>query len=164
VLDNEHSLHFWKRHPCTSTVWRQLTGWREQVTTWRDLGGLLCSLSDMFFNPIQLYWIGTINKYFNMGWVTFRSPCTSQYKSNYRSEHAVTGEQNWKIWAVLRLRFPRCPLPFKYLLYERKHQLVIFHGWKKARITFHKPEKDPSLPENHRPTSKLIERLIPNIP
>jgi hypothetical protein len=31
VLDNEHSLHLWKRHPCTSTVERQLTDWREQV-------------------------------------------------------------------------------------------------------------------------------------
>jgi hypothetical protein len=46
VFDNEHSLHLWKRHPCTSTVWRQLTDWREQVTTWRDLRGLLYSHSD----------------------------------------------------------------------------------------------------------------------
>jgi hypothetical protein len=36
VFDNEHSLHLWKRHPCTSTVEKQLTDWREQVTnmTW----------------------------------------------------------------------------------------------------------------------------------
>jgi hypothetical protein len=31
VFKIEHSLHLWKRHPCTSTVWRQLTDWREQV-------------------------------------------------------------------------------------------------------------------------------------
>jgi hypothetical protein len=46
MFDNEHSLHLWKRHPCTSTVWRQLTDWCEQVTTWRDLRGLLYSQSD----------------------------------------------------------------------------------------------------------------------
>jgi hypothetical protein len=68
VFDNEHSLHLWKRHPCTSTVERQLPDWREQVITWRDLRGLL------FINPIELYWIATSNKYFNMGCVTFRSP------------------------------------------------------------------------------------------
>jgi hypothetical protein len=27
----------------------------------------------VFINPIELYWIKTINKYFNMGCVTFRS-------------------------------------------------------------------------------------------
>jgi hypothetical protein len=47
VFNNEHSLHLWKRHPCISTVWRQLTDWREQVTTWRDLRGLLYSHSDI---------------------------------------------------------------------------------------------------------------------
>jgi hypothetical protein len=47
VVGNEHSLHLWKRHPCTSNVERQLTDWREQVTTWRDLHGLLYSNSDM---------------------------------------------------------------------------------------------------------------------
>jgi hypothetical protein len=47
VFDNEHSLHLWKRHPCTSTVWRQLTDWREEVATWRDLRGLLYSHSDI---------------------------------------------------------------------------------------------------------------------
>jgi hypothetical protein len=64
VFDNEHSLHLWKRHPCTSTGERQLTDWREQVTTWR---GLLCSHSGIVcINPIELYWIATINKYFNI--------------------------------------------------------------------------------------------------
>jgi hypothetical protein len=42
-----------KRHPCTSTVWRQLTDWREQVTTWRDLRGLLYSHSDTVCLLIQ---------------------------------------------------------------------------------------------------------------
>jgi hypothetical protein len=46
VFDNEHSLHLWKWHPCTSTVERQLTDWREQVT-WRDLRGLFYSHSDI---------------------------------------------------------------------------------------------------------------------
>jgi hypothetical protein len=47
VFDNEHSLHLWKRHACTSAVWRQMTDWREQVTTWRHLRGLLYSHSDI---------------------------------------------------------------------------------------------------------------------
>jgi hypothetical protein len=45
VFVNEHSLHLWKRHPCTSTVERQLTDWREQVT---DLRGFLYSHSIEF--------------------------------------------------------------------------------------------------------------------
>jgi hypothetical protein len=49
VLKSEHSLHLWKRHPCTSTVWRQLTDWRKQVTTWRDLHGLLYSHGNIVF-------------------------------------------------------------------------------------------------------------------
>jgi hypothetical protein len=53
ALDSEHSLHLWKRHPCTSTVWRQLTDWREQVTTWRDLRRLLYSHSDTVCLLIQ---------------------------------------------------------------------------------------------------------------
>jgi hypothetical protein len=53
VFDNEHSLHLWKRHPCTSTVERQLTDWREQVTTWRDLRGLLYSHNDIVCLLIQ---------------------------------------------------------------------------------------------------------------
>jgi hypothetical protein len=54
VFDNEHSLHLWKRHPCTSTVEKQLTDWREQVTTWRDLCGLFYSHSDIVCLLIQL--------------------------------------------------------------------------------------------------------------
>jgi hypothetical protein len=53
VFDNEHSLHLWKRRPCTSTVWRQLTDWREQFTTWCDLRGLLYSHSDIVCLLIQ---------------------------------------------------------------------------------------------------------------
>jgi hypothetical protein len=53
VFDNEHSLHLWERHPCISTIWRQLTDWSEQVTTWRDLRGLLCSHSDIVCLLIQ---------------------------------------------------------------------------------------------------------------
>jgi hypothetical protein len=47
VFDNDDSLHLWKRHPCTSTVWRKLTDWHEQFTTWRDLRGPLYSHSDI---------------------------------------------------------------------------------------------------------------------
>jgi hypothetical protein len=53
VFDNEHSLHLWERHPCTSTVERQLTDWREQVTTWRDLRGFLYNHSDIVCLLIQ---------------------------------------------------------------------------------------------------------------
>jgi hypothetical protein len=57
--------------------WKKLTDWREQVTTWPDLCGLLNSHSDVVcFYPVEFYWIATINNYFNMGCVTFRSPCT----------------------------------------------------------------------------------------
>jgi hypothetical protein len=53
VFDNGHSLHLWKRHTCTSTVERQLTDWCEQVTTWRDLRGLLYSHRDIMCLLIQ---------------------------------------------------------------------------------------------------------------
>jgi hypothetical protein len=54
VFDNEHSLRLCKIHTCTSTVWRQITDWCEQVTTWRDLRGLLYSHSDTVCLLIQL--------------------------------------------------------------------------------------------------------------
>jgi hypothetical protein len=58
VFDNEHSLHLWKRHLCTLTVWRQLTG---ASRLQRDLRGLLYSHRYIvFINPIELYWIATI--------------------------------------------------------------------------------------------------------
>jgi hypothetical protein len=50
----------WKRHPCTSTIWRQLIGWSEQVTTCCDLYSHTYTVS---VNPIELYWIATISKY-----------------------------------------------------------------------------------------------------
>jgi hypothetical protein len=53
VFDNEHSLHLWKRHPCTSNAWRQLLDWREQVTTWRDVGGLLYRHNNIVCSLIQ---------------------------------------------------------------------------------------------------------------
>jgi hypothetical protein len=53
VFENEHSLHLWRRHPCTSIVWKQLTDLREQVTTWRGLWGLLYSHSDIVCLLIQ---------------------------------------------------------------------------------------------------------------
>jgi hypothetical protein len=49
VFDSEHSLHLWKRRAYTSTVERQLSDWRVQVTTWRDLRGLLYSHWDIAF-------------------------------------------------------------------------------------------------------------------
>jgi hypothetical protein len=45
--------------------------WREHVTTCRGLCGLLCSHSDIVCLVIQ----SIIDKYFNMGCVTFRSSC-----------------------------------------------------------------------------------------
>jgi hypothetical protein len=45
----------------------------------------LCSHSDIvFINPVELYWIATINKYFNMDCLTFRSFCV--YRKKYISE------------------------------------------------------------------------------
>jgi hypothetical protein len=37
----------------------------------------------VFMNPIELYWIATINKYFNMVCLTFRSPCISWQTAHY---------------------------------------------------------------------------------
>jgi hypothetical protein len=53
VLDNEHSLYLWKTHPYTSTAERQRTDWQEQVTTWRDLCGILYRHSDIVCLLIQ---------------------------------------------------------------------------------------------------------------
>jgi hypothetical protein len=53
VFDNEHSLHLWKRHPCTSAVEIQLTDCHEQVTTWRNLRRLLYSCSSIVRLLIQ---------------------------------------------------------------------------------------------------------------
>jgi hypothetical protein len=47
VFESEKFLHTWKRHPYTSTVWRKVTDWRAQVTTWGDLRGLLYSHRDI---------------------------------------------------------------------------------------------------------------------
>jgi hypothetical protein len=33
----------------------------------------------VFINPVELYWIAAINKYFNMGCVTFGSSCISSH-------------------------------------------------------------------------------------
>jgi hypothetical protein len=69
--EGEWTLVALVKNTCTSTVWRQMTDWSEQVTTWR------ASDIELFVNPTVLYWIATINKYFDMGCVTFRSPCIS---------------------------------------------------------------------------------------
>jgi hypothetical protein len=47
VFDSEHPLRLWKRHPCASSVWRQLTDWHERVTTWRDLHGMVYSHGEL---------------------------------------------------------------------------------------------------------------------
>jgi hypothetical protein len=99
VFDNEHSLHLWKRHPCTSTVERQLTDWREQVTTWRDLSGLLYSHSDIVRLLIQS---NCIELYFNMGCVTFRSLCISTPPALFRVGQFRCKEVFW-------LRYRRGP-------------------------------------------------------
>jgi hypothetical protein len=78
VFDNWHSLHLWKRHPCTLTVWKQLMDWH--VTC---VGSCIVTAICVFINPIKLYWISTINKYFNIGWVTFWSSCIYEYYPKY---------------------------------------------------------------------------------
>jgi hypothetical protein len=54
VFSNEHSLHLWERHPCTSTVERQLKDWCKLLRTWCDLHGLLYSPSNIVYLLIQL--------------------------------------------------------------------------------------------------------------
>jgi hypothetical protein len=76
VFDNEHSLYLWKRHPCTSTVERQLTDWHKQVTAWRDLHGLLCSHSDTVCLLIQSNCIElqpSINILMRVAWLFYHS-------------------------------------------------------------------------------------------
>jgi hypothetical protein len=77
VFDNEHSLHLWKRHSCISTVERHLTNWHTQVTTWRDLRGLLYNHNDIVCLLIQSNCteLQPSIHIFNMGCVTFWSPC-----------------------------------------------------------------------------------------
>jgi hypothetical protein len=73
VFGTEHTLRLWKRHSCTSTVWRQLTDWPEQVRTWSDLRRLLYSGSDIMCLLIEF---NCNHKYvFNMGFVNFRPSC-----------------------------------------------------------------------------------------
>jgi hypothetical protein len=42
-----------ERRPCTSSFWRQLVEWSEQVITWRDLRGHVYSYSDIVCLLIQ---------------------------------------------------------------------------------------------------------------
>jgi hypothetical protein len=49
VFDSEHSLHLRRDILAFRLFERELTDWREQVTKWRHLRGLLCSHSDIVF-------------------------------------------------------------------------------------------------------------------
>jgi hypothetical protein len=85
--DNEHSLHMWKRHPCTSTVSRHLTDLRERFKTRHDLRGILQSKRyGVFFNPAEVYWIAAISKYFKTGCITFRSSAKLATSSVFQNE------------------------------------------------------------------------------
>jgi hypothetical protein len=71
VFDSEHMLHLCKGHPCTLTVWRQLTDWHEEVTTWRDLRGVLHSHSNIVCLLIQLNYIEFQPLINNLIWVAW---------------------------------------------------------------------------------------------
>jgi hypothetical protein len=65
-----------RERDCISTVERQVTYWRAQLATWRDLrvscmGTAMC----VFINPVELCCCVATSKYFNMGRVSFRSLC-----------------------------------------------------------------------------------------
>jgi hypothetical protein len=68
VFDSGQPLHLWKRHPCTSPVWRQLTDWREQVTTWMRWPVWAVVQSQrhcVFNNTVEPLWTAAINKHIN---------------------------------------------------------------------------------------------------
>jgi hypothetical protein len=58
---------------------------------------LVCHSSIMFINPIELYWIATINKYFNM--------CCATFQSSY-SFHFINLSMSGLIFFVVILMHP----------------------------------------------------------
>lgn len=84
------------RHPCTSTDERELTDWREQVTTRRDLRRLLFGRVDtVCINSNKLQWTATIEIK-----VTFQC---SLFRFIFRSTCTMRAETNfayWKLWKI----------------------------------------------------------------
>jgi hypothetical protein len=85
---------FVKRHPCTLNVWRQLTDWREQVTAWHDLHGLLYSHSNTVCLLIQSNCIELQPSTSILIWVVwfFWSFCITESQSNFS---LATNRQFW---------------------------------------------------------------------
>lgn len=110
MLDSRQSLHLWKRHFCSSTVWRQQTDWREQITTRRDLSWLLYSHNDIAFVHKILN-----RRYFRECYPTSDKLKVEEYHANNSSEsHSVLGDigvmviwisvfRKWLIFLELRL-------------------------------------------------------------
>lgn len=98
MCDSEHPLHLRRRHPCTSTVCWQRTDRHGQVTTWRDLCGLLC-----VYCSLAPYWIATDNKYFNIGCLTEHLLLSQGNKygfievANVSFKYDVVITRNWEL-------------------------------------------------------------------
>jgi hypothetical protein len=101
VFNNEHSLHLWKRHPCISTVERQLINWHEQVATWRDLRGPLYSHSGIVCLLIQSNCIElqpSINILIWVVWLFYHP--VFMYITDYRNGCATSEDLFWKLDAL----------------------------------------------------------------
>jgi hypothetical protein len=77
------SLHFdwWK-----TTDGPARAGYNMTWPVWALVVTAIC----VFINPIKLYWIAAINKYFNMGCMTFRSPCKNKIPTLFIIKAACT--------------------------------------------------------------------------
>jgi hypothetical protein len=124
ALVKKTSLHF--------DCWKTTDGLARQVTTWRDLRGLLYSHSDIVClliqsNCIELH---TINKYFNMGCVTFRSLCFMFHENPSDGSNIISeaGPRTWS-WGrspteATRLRFDQEKSRL-HLFMASRHRIVV---------------------------------------
>jgi hypothetical protein len=74
AFHSEHSLHLCKRHPC---VWlfegNRPTGASRLQHDVTCVGWYTFTAMFFVYNPIELCWIAAVSKYFNIGFIAFRS-------------------------------------------------------------------------------------------
>jgi hypothetical protein len=108
----------------------------------------------VFINPIELYWIATINKYFNMGCMTFLSPCRRKPtiyfsiqllctllprpETPLHSSLVAIRKNDWQV-------FPIC------IIYKVSVTKIRFQQAKKVRITWGKVEAVWDMHQNFQP-------------
>jgi hypothetical protein len=76
VFNNEHSLHLWQRYRrCTSTKDNRRTWAIRLQHGMTSMSSVQSERFCMLTNPIRLYWIAIVSKYFNLGCAIYRSLC-----------------------------------------------------------------------------------------